>query len=375
MRAVRDLLRIVRLAASPRTRSAWGLQTHVFIAQWALAAVPFADPRLRAAALRLPQPRARRRLPARPRARRAHARPRARSAARTSGRTLRRLAAGRCDEERAIAVGYASHLLADVIAHNRFVPEHEHRILDVPHVTHALCEWAMDEHLSRGLTRAAGGLALRSDRRACRRRRRRVRLPRGGGAARDPLPARAPSGCCASRACRWSAGGVLRAVLCRRRAALRRLHRRRGGAGAAHRRRAAGRGAALGSRAGARRRRWRKRRRPPVDRRRDPGLVEAPEPGRRPSTSLCGASPGCTSPRSAASCSGSPAIYVAGCALPLVPADDRRAAPVPARHAGSSRIVVGRSVATVAELAFAAQWALLMHEAGARARRAAGARR
>jgi len=65
--------------------------------------------------------------------------------------TLRRLAAACWDEERAIAVGYASHLLADVVAHNSFVPEHERRILDVPHVTHALCEWAMDEHLRKGL--------------------------------------------------------------------------------------------------------------------------------------------------------------------------------------------------------------------------------
>ncbi len=63
--------------------------------------------------------------------------------------TLRRLAAAP-DEERAIAVGYASHLLADVVAHNRFVPEHERRILEVPHITHALCEWAMDRHVSPG---------------------------------------------------------------------------------------------------------------------------------------------------------------------------------------------------------------------------------
>jgi capsid protein len=65
--------------------------------------------------------------------------------------TLARLAAACWDEERAIAVGYASHLLADVVAHNRFVPEHERRIVDAPHVTHALCEWAMDEHLKSGI--------------------------------------------------------------------------------------------------------------------------------------------------------------------------------------------------------------------------------
>ena len=58
-------------------------------------------------------------------------------------------------------------------------------------------------------------------------------------------------------------------------------------------------------------------------------------------------------------------IYVAGCAfrsfLPMidVPRLCLHRTPV-------SRIVIGRSVATVAELAFAAQWALLLHEAGAR---------
>src|SRR5262244_2517535 len=58
------------------------------------------------------------------------------------------------------------------------------------------------------------------------------------------------------------------------------------------------------------------------------------------------------------------AIYVAGCAfrsvLPMidVPRFSLHDTPV-------SRIFVGRSVATVAELAFVAQWALLMHEAGA----------
>jgi Zinc dependent phospholipase C len=131
--------------------AAWGLQTHVFLAQWVLAAAPLADPRFRAAVARLP------RLVLA-----GACMPDLAIAGRLRGictfrrshqwSTLRRLAdvAG-CDEERAIVVGYASHLLADVIAHNRFVPEHERRILELPHVTHALCEWAMDEHLSAGL--------------------------------------------------------------------------------------------------------------------------------------------------------------------------------------------------------------------------------
>jgi hypothetical protein len=129
---------------------AWGLQTHVFLAQWALAAAPLADPQVRAAALRLPRlVLAGACLPDLALARRAH-----------QWSTLRRLAAACWDEERAIAVGYASHLLADVVAHNRFVPEHEKRIADVPHVTHALCEWAMDEHVKLQLEEQPAALLL-----------------------------------------------------------------------------------------------------------------------------------------------------------------------------------------------------------------------
>ena len=58
------------------------------------------------------------------------------------------------------------------------------------------------------------------------------------------------------------------------------------------------------------------------------------------------------------------AVYVAGCAFrSVLPMID-----VPRfclHDTAISRIFVGRSVATVAELAFVAQWALLMHEAGA----------
>jgi hypothetical protein len=130
---------------------AWGLQTHVYLAQWALAAVPLADPQIRAAALRLPRlVLAGACLPDLALAGRMLGLATFRRAHQWS--TLRRLSTACWDEERAIAVGYASHLLADVVAHNRFVPEHERRIVDVPHVTHALCEWAMDEHVKNGLT-------------------------------------------------------------------------------------------------------------------------------------------------------------------------------------------------------------------------------
>lgn len=138
---------------------AWGLQTHVFLAQWLLAALPLADPQLRAAVLRLP------RLVLA-----GACLPDLALAGRMLGvaafckahqwSTLRRLAVVPGDEARALAVGYASHLLADIIAHNRFVPDHERRILDVPHLTHALCEWAMDQHLSAGLREQPAALLL-----------------------------------------------------------------------------------------------------------------------------------------------------------------------------------------------------------------------
>lgn len=58
------------------------------------------------------------------------------------------------------------------------------------------------------------------------------------------------------------------------------------------------------------------------------------------------------------------AVYVAGCAFrSLLPMVD---VPRYCLHdTAVSRIFVGRTVATIAELAFAAQWALLMREAGA----------
>lgn len=147
MRCIRFLLLAVPLAAFASDALAWGLQTHVFFSQGLLLALPFADPQLRAAVLRFP-----RLLLAgaclpdlallggalrTPVFRGTHA-----------WQMLRRLTGSvRCDEDLAITCGYASHLLADVVAHHCFVPEHEQRIADVPHVTHAFAEWAMDEYV------------------------------------------------------------------------------------------------------------------------------------------------------------------------------------------------------------------------------------
>lgn len=63
-----------------------------------------------------------------------------------------------CDEQIAIAVGYASHLYIDVIAHNHFVPAHEAMWLDKGMFTHITSEWAMDAHLSPLLDDLPGSL-------------------------------------------------------------------------------------------------------------------------------------------------------------------------------------------------------------------------
>lgn len=135
------------LATFPAEALAWGLQTHVYFSQGILLALPLLDPALRRAVQRFP------------RLLLAGAclpdlallgRPLGTAAFRgTHGwPTLRRFAlAAASDEDRAIVCGYASHLLADIVAHHYFVPEHERRIADVPHVTHALSEWAMDEYV------------------------------------------------------------------------------------------------------------------------------------------------------------------------------------------------------------------------------------
>lgn len=139
---------------------AWGLQTHLFLAQSVLLLVPLADPALRAAVRRLPNlVLAGACLPDLFLAGRLLGTPAFRRAHRWS--TLRRLAAAPRDEaEQALAVGYASHLMSDVVAHNFFVPEHEARLVSIPHATHALAEWAMDQHVG-GALRAADLLAQR----------------------------------------------------------------------------------------------------------------------------------------------------------------------------------------------------------------------
>ncbi len=138
----------VALALFPLDAHAWGLHTHIFFAHELLAMTALFDPKLRAAARKFPDMvLAGACLPDLAITGKALGTAAFRRAHRWS--TLRRMtAAPRGDAERALALGYASHLVVDVIAHNVFVPEHESRIARVRHVTHAIAEWAMDRHIA-----------------------------------------------------------------------------------------------------------------------------------------------------------------------------------------------------------------------------------
>lgn len=122
---------------------AWGLFTHVYFAQWLIWSMPLLDPNLRRAVRRFPQlVLAGACLPDL-----ALMSPVFRNTHRwESCQDLLRCAAS--DEERAIAVGYASHLFVDVVAHNHFVPAHEEMWLDDTLFTHVFSEWALDAHLA-----------------------------------------------------------------------------------------------------------------------------------------------------------------------------------------------------------------------------------
>lgn len=123
--------------------NAWGLVTHLYFAQSLLWAMPLLDPRLQRAIRKFPE-------------------------LVMAGACLPDLAivsdtfrythlwenshqlllSAKTDEETAIAIGYASHLYVDVIAHNHFVPAHEAMWIENSMITHIASEWAMDAHLA-----------------------------------------------------------------------------------------------------------------------------------------------------------------------------------------------------------------------------------
>lgn len=133
--------------------NAWGLLTHLYFAQSLLWAMPLLDPRLQRAIRQFPDlVMAGACLP---------------DLAIVSN-TFRHthlwenahqlLAAAQSDEETAIAIGYASHLYVDVIAHNHFVPAYEAMWIERSLVTHITAEWAMDAHLSPLMKQTPGKL-------------------------------------------------------------------------------------------------------------------------------------------------------------------------------------------------------------------------
>jgi Zinc dependent phospholipase C len=126
---------------------AWGLYTHVYFAQLLVWAVPFTDPRYRRAVRAFP------RLvlagACLPDLALLSERPWGEVFSTTHQwqRARKLLDGAQSDEEYAIALGFISHLLVDVIAHNHFVPAHEKMWGKIPVLTHAACEWAMDWHI------------------------------------------------------------------------------------------------------------------------------------------------------------------------------------------------------------------------------------
>lgn len=137
---------------------AWGLYTHVYFAQLLLWAVPLTDPRFRKAVVAYPK------LvlagACLPDLALLSERPWGQPFSTTHQwqRARKLLDDAKSDEEYALSLGFVSHLLVDVIAHNHFVPAHEKMWGNVPVLTHAACEWAMDKHVRKQLFAEPGEL-------------------------------------------------------------------------------------------------------------------------------------------------------------------------------------------------------------------------
>ena len=122
---------------------AWGLVTHLYFAQSLLWAMPLLDSRLQNAIRRFPElVMAGACLPdlaiISHRFRHTHLWENAHHL----------LQVAKTEEETAIAIGYASHLYIDVIAHHHFVPAHEAMWSKNTMLTHIASEWAMDAYLA-----------------------------------------------------------------------------------------------------------------------------------------------------------------------------------------------------------------------------------
>jgi hypothetical protein len=123
--------------------NAWGLVTHIYFAHSLLWAMPLLDPRLQRAIRRFPEL-----------VMAGACLPDLAVVSRRFSQTHQwenahqLLMNATNDAQVAIAVGYASHLYVDVIAHHHFVPAHEAMWFENKMLTHITSEWAMDGHLS-----------------------------------------------------------------------------------------------------------------------------------------------------------------------------------------------------------------------------------
>jgi len=144
---LRFVVWLVPLLLQSADAHAWGLLTHVYFAQSLVWTIVLADPLFRRALERCPEW-----------VMAGACLPDLQLVGPTSGtaafadthawiRAERMIAAAEDERERALALGYASHLLVDTVAHGRFVPAHERAWINVPALTHALSEWAMDSHV------------------------------------------------------------------------------------------------------------------------------------------------------------------------------------------------------------------------------------
>jgi hypothetical protein len=139
---------------------AWGLYSHIYFAQALLWLMPVADPRFRRAAQRLP------RLvmagACLPDLAVVHHWAGDRFAATHQWQTAQRLLHNADDDAgRALALGFACHLLTDIYAHNYFVPAHELIWGHTPVLTHAACEWAMDRYVASAIPCGTSALLRR----------------------------------------------------------------------------------------------------------------------------------------------------------------------------------------------------------------------
>lgn len=155
LRPMRNLLKhwrwFIPLLLFSSDAFAWGLYTHVYFAQLLLWAVPLTEPRFRRAVSAYPRlVLAGACMPDLSLVGRYHGAP-ALDATHDWEQAQRQLQQAATDAERALALGYACHLLVDVIAHNHFVPAHEKMWGETPLVTHAIAEWAMDRHIQHHL--------------------------------------------------------------------------------------------------------------------------------------------------------------------------------------------------------------------------------